>query len=489
MPFTTDLDPTSSPTQRTTTKKRSRKAVGAQPVEVDIDDGEPADEPAKKPRKTNKKKSQAVVTPKINEQVNENDGESEVVKENSGSRSGNYNTKEDVQICHSWLETTEDPLNSTNQSGTTFWARVHGHYTKHLPQYPRSADSVKSCFALIQRLTSKFHGCVKQIILAKQSGKTLADRLPAALKLYAGLSKGKSYTHIHCYHILSVAQKWLDYCEQLEQKRLADLKKIDQSSDVPQSDLASDTTAVATNQSEETGRPPGNKKAKDSRAQELKDSKWKDDLVKVNRDLANHSQSQAAILAEQKDALVAMSDEATMLIDLNNIPDAKREFFEWRQQKVMEKMMKAKAEEARNKKEAEEKKKKEDKEKEEEKKRKEEEEEKRKKDEDDKKKKLDKENRKKKGVQASKVTQEKTTTVKKKSVSSGTGKTTKAAAAAEAKRRAVEVKKRNLRVEVEVEDEHEEEEGDKEDEEDEEKEEEEEVEVEVEGGGDIDIEI
>ncbi|KNF04557.1 hypothetical protein PSTG_02467 [Puccinia striiformis f. sp. tritici PST-78] len=479
MPSTTDLDPTSSPTQRTTTKKRSRKAVGAQPVEVDIDDGEPADEPAKKPRKTNKKKSQAVVTPKINEQVNENDGESEVVKENSGSRSKTTTPKKMCRYATLGLRRPKTlstpPINPARLSGLAFTGITPNTYLN-----------------ILGLLTAKFHGCVKQIILAKQSGKTLADRLPAALKLYAGLSKGKSYTHIHCYHILLVAQKWLDYCEQLEQKRLADLKKIDQSSDVPQSDLASDTTAVATNQSEETGRPPGNKKAKDSRAQELKDSKWKDDLVKVNRDLANHSQSQAAILAEQKDALVAMSDEATMLIDLNNIPDAKREFFEWRQQKVMEKMMKAKAEEARNKKEAEEKKKKEDEEKEEEKKRKEEEEEKRKKDEDDKKKKLDKENRKKKGVQASKVTQKKTTTVKKKSVSSGTGKTTKAAAAAEAKRRAVEVKKRNLRVEVEVEDEHEEEEeeeGDEEDEEDEEKEEEEEVEVEVEGGGNIDIEI
>ncbi|KAH9445472.1 hypothetical protein Pst134EB_023314 [Puccinia striiformis f. sp. tritici] len=415
MPSTTDLDPTSSPTQRTTTKKRSR--IGAQPVEVDIDDGEPADEPAKKPRKTNKKKSQAVVTPKINEQVNENDGESEVVKENSGSRSKTTTPKKMCRYATLGLRRPKTlstpPINPARLSGLAFTGITPNTYLN-----------------ILGLLTA---------------GKTLADRLPAALKLYAGLSKGKSYTHIHCYHILLVAQKWLDYCEQLEQKRLADLKKIDQSSDVPQSDLASDTTALATNQSEETGRPPGNKKAKDSRAQELKDSKWKDDLVKVNRDLANHSQSQAAILAEQKDALVAMSDEATMLIDLNNIPDAKREFFEWRQQKVMEKMMKAKAEEARNKKEAEEKKKKEDEEKEEEKKRKEEEEEKRKKDEDDKKKKLDKENRKKKGVQASKVTQKKTTTVKKKSVSSGTGKTTKAAAAAEAKRRAVEVKKKKFK--------------------------------------------
>ncbi|KAI7962880.1 hypothetical protein MJO28_000974 [Puccinia striiformis f. sp. tritici] len=122
----------------------------------------------------NKEKGQAV-TSEIDDQVQENSGAPEDVKKNSGSCSGNYIMAEFVQICNSLLKTMEDPLNSTNQSGTTFWDQVRRHYIEHLPQYPRSADSVKSCFGLIQRLTSKFHGCVKQIILANQSGKTLTD--------------------------------------------------------------------------------------------------------------------------------------------------------------------------------------------------------------------------------------------------------------------------------------------------------------------------
>ncbi|KNE90195.1 hypothetical protein PSTG_16339 [Puccinia striiformis f. sp. tritici PST-78] len=385
----------SSPTPRKTTKRKSGKAAGSQPLELEIEDDEPATQPAKKARKPTKKRSKAsTVTPKPDDNVNENNEAASVdvddLKKTPGSRSGNYITEEDVQICLSWLETTEDPLNSTNQSGTTFWDRVHGHYMEHLPQYPRSADSVKSRFGIIQRLTTKFHGCVKQIILANQSGKTIADRIPAALKLYVALDKdkGKDYTHMQCYHILSNAQIWLDYCEQLEQKRLADLKRMnDLSSDNPQSDLASDTTAIPSIRLDDTYRPTGNKKAKDARVQELKDTKWKDDLIKVNHDLANHSESQSAILAEQKDALVAMSDESTMLIDLDGIPEAKREFFEWRQQKVIEKMKKAKADEAQKKKEEEEKKKKEAEEKmtkEEEERKKKEEEEKKKEEEEEK---------------------------------------------------------------------------------------------------------
>ncbi|KNF03907.1 hypothetical protein PSTG_02993 [Puccinia striiformis f. sp. tritici PST-78] len=401
----------SSPPQRRTTKRKPGKAAGSQPLEVEIGDEEPAAQPAKKACKPTKKQNKATLTSNTNEPVNEDDRDSLVadLKKTTGSRSGNYITKEDVQICLSWLETTEDPLNSTNQSGTTFWDRVHGHYMEQVPQYPRSADSVKSRFGFISRLTTKFHGCVKQIILANQSGKTINDQIPAAMKLYAALNKGKDYGHMQCYHILSTAQKWLDYCEQLEQKRLADLKKNNLSSDYPQSDLASDTTAVPSACSDDTSRPPGNKKAKEARVQDVKDTKWKDELIKVNRDLANHSESQSAILAEQKDALVAMSDESTMLIDLDSIPDEKREFFEWRQQKVIEKMKKAKANEARKKKEAKEKKKQEDEER-----TKKEEEEKKKKEDEDKKKKEEEENEK--VAEASKETQKKTPATSKKNI-------------------------------------------------------------------------
>ncbi|KAI7962879.1 hypothetical protein MJO28_000973 [Puccinia striiformis f. sp. tritici] len=175
-------------------------------------------------------------------------------------------------------------------------------------------------------------------------------------------------------------------------------------------------TTVPAAKCDKTSWPPGNKKAKDDCAQELKDTKWKDDLVKVNHDLAKHSQSQAAIFAEQKDMLVAMLDEATMLIDLDNIPEGKREFFEWRQQKVMEKMMKAKAVEAQKKKEEEEKKNKEE-------------------EEEEKKIKMKRKKRKKK-------TKKRTTAAKKKTVSKTTVKTTKAAVAAEAKRRVAEAKKK-----------------------------------------------
>ncbi|KNF02875.1 hypothetical protein PSTG_03822 [Puccinia striiformis f. sp. tritici PST-78] len=375
MASTTNSDITSSPTIKRNHKRKSTSKAVDLPIEVDTVDDEPVTQPAKKSRKQTKAKAQTETpVPAIDEPGNEDDEE---VKTPVGSRLGNYSTVEDIQICRSWLETTEDPLNSTNQSGTTFWDRVRSHYVANLPTSNRTADSIKCRWGLVQRATNKFYGCVKQITYAKQSGVNGTDNLASAFKLYAATNKGQEYGHIQCYRVLAPAQKWRDYCEKLEQKRLADLKKLNPLSDITALDPASDTTVVPPTRSAESVWPTGNKAAMEAWAQEIKDSKWKDELVKVHRDLANQSQAQTNILDEQKRAIISLADSAVMKIDLDSVPEAQREFFEWEQEKVREKMAKAKAE-ARRRKEEEEKKKEEDekKKKEEDEKKKREEEEK-----------------------------------------------------------------------------------------------------------------
>ncbi|KAH9467321.1 hypothetical protein Pst134EB_002340 [Puccinia striiformis f. sp. tritici] len=191
------------------------------------------------------------------------------------------------------------------------------------------------------------------------------------------MNKCQEYGHIQCYRVLAPAQKWRDYCKKLEQKQLANLKKLTLSSDITALDAASDSTVVPPTRSAESNWPTGNKAAKEAHTQEMKDSKWKRDLVKVHRNLANQSQAQTNILDKQKKAIISLANSAVMKIDLDLVPAAQHEFLEWEQEKVREKMAKAKAE-ARRRKEEEEKKKEEDenKKKEEDEKKKKEEEEK-----------------------------------------------------------------------------------------------------------------
>ncbi|OAV96827.1 hypothetical protein PTTG_26263 [Puccinia triticina 1-1 BBBD Race 1] len=222
----------------------------------------------------------------------------------------NYKEDKDVEICRSWLEISEDPLNGMNQSANTFWDRVCEHYLAKILTYKRPLKSIKTRWQTIQRSVNKFNGCYKQLQQANQSGSNAEDRIGGALKLYAA---------------------WIKYCASLGDKSKDTESDLPSSSGLFNLSLKSNCSDAASN-------------AKEARLQELRDIKWKDDLVKVQRDLASKSQAQNAILAEQKDAMVAMADESIMLTDPSTINPAGRAYFEWKQSQIMNKIMQQQAE-------------------------------------------------------------------------------------------------------------------------------------------------
>ena len=99
-------------------------------IEVDTDDAEPAPWPSKKPREPIKKKAKDLVKEASDE-------------DEKKVRAPNYKEDKDVQICCSWLEISKDPLNSTNQTATTFWARVCEHYMTQIREHNHPIDSIK----------------------------------------------------------------------------------------------------------------------------------------------------------------------------------------------------------------------------------------------------------------------------------------------------------------------------------------------------------
>jgi hypothetical protein len=62
-----------------------------------------------------------------------NDDQGEDEKKTKPHRAPNHTEDENVQICCSWLDVTDDPLNSTNQTADTFWSCVEQHYMKKIP--------------------------------------------------------------------------------------------------------------------------------------------------------------------------------------------------------------------------------------------------------------------------------------------------------------------------------------------------------------------
>ncbi|PLW34330.1 hypothetical protein PCANC_25504 [Puccinia coronata f. sp. avenae] len=171
----------------------------------------------------------------------------------------NFNEDKDVQICCSWLEVTDNPLNSTNQTSTTFWARVCEHYLIRIPMYQHPISSIKTCWQVLQRYINKFHGCLKQVKQANQSGLTQKDQLNRALELCAAL-EGRLFNNLCCYNILNEAEKWNSYFSDLELKRsMLPSSSIELSSKISHSEAPSNITVVQSTKPGETSRPIGNK--------------------------------------------------------------------------------------------------------------------------------------------------------------------------------------------------------------------------------------
>ncbi|POW00329.1 hypothetical protein PSTT_13213 [Puccinia striiformis] len=273
--------------------------------------------------------------------------------DSKGSRSKNYDDEEDVCIFKSWLHVSQDPLNSTNQAGDTFWKRV-GNITKDL-------DKRQESLAKLQHAVNKFCGAIEQVKLSNQSGVNAEDQFNNGLKYYKATSeKNKKFSHLQCYYVLHEAPKWKEHRVEWLKKQQDKKKNGEKSgstinssimdsgtieslaSDPNKDDTSSETSSFKKNA---TGCPSiGTRKAKDLVAKAREDKKFKKDIISVHRDLAQQTKKQNKILSVQQEALTTLANHAIMLADLVTASKHSRRFYEWSQMKVLEKIEKERAE-------------------------------------------------------------------------------------------------------------------------------------------------
>ena len=92
-----------------------------------------------------KKQTTKVKTPVAGDVETNNSGSNEDDANNTPKTCApKYKGDEDVQIFCSWLEITQDPLNSTNQTGDTFWSCVFENYLLVINTQNCTFKSIKS---------------------------------------------------------------------------------------------------------------------------------------------------------------------------------------------------------------------------------------------------------------------------------------------------------------------------------------------------------
>ncbi|EHS64390.1 uncharacterized protein PGTG_22222 [Puccinia graminis f. sp. tritici CRL 75-36-700-3] len=261
-----------------------------------------------------------------------------------------YQEHEDVELCKAWIAITEDARIGTDQSGATFWGRVHKLYSRAITQPKRPQKSVKSRWGLLQKDINKFRACVIQVENMNRSGASLEDHLNMALELYSE-DQGSTFSHIRCYNILVKCPKWHDYFRQNTAKKNSKKRARSPSSEVPQSlptsEPATSTPAEDRSVAEEsqtdtaTDRPIGKKKAKAIHRSKMEgDDDWKEEVAAAQKEIATQAKRQNDIEAQSMKSIANTAETnaitAIMTKDLTGCTPTARKYFELKQRQILE---------------------------------------------------------------------------------------------------------------------------------------------------------
>jgi hypothetical protein len=89
----------------------------------------------------------------------------------ASKRGSNYNHDEDIQLCISWMNVSNDPIVANNQPSKTYWTRIADHYndTKTFAGVERNVISLEHRWGAIQKECIKFQGYFEEVEWRNQS--------------------------------------------------------------------------------------------------------------------------------------------------------------------------------------------------------------------------------------------------------------------------------------------------------------------------------
>jgi hypothetical protein len=314
-------------------------------------------QPTKKPAKPRGKKAATNTNTTANPTNNKSNSPTEAEDDpDKKGRLRTYLEHEDLQLCNSWLEVSEDPKKGTDQTFNAFWEAIARHYATHIPNAPRSAKSLKNHWSdKIQKDVNKFVGCVNQIQQLNPSGTTSANRLTMAMSMYSKLYE-KPFTLLSCYKILITSPKWNDYSRGLVKKRESTTATSNKRKEPDSSTTTGPSTDVSVGESigggresssDETCGPPtrpiGRKRAKSDHAAELAAKKTQESLKKMaqaHSDIADVAKKQCAFLEAQQASMNRLADESIMCKDLNGASEMMKKYYAFEQSRIMARLEK-----------------------------------------------------------------------------------------------------------------------------------------------------
>ncbi|KAE8814075.1 hypothetical protein D1007_08717 [Hordeum vulgare] len=201
---------------------------------------------------------------------------SAITQKGKSNKGKNWSSDEDKVLIAAWANTSLDIV-GRDQNRDTYWARISEYYKRQKESsWPeRNDNAINCCYTFINRETSKFCGCLQQILNRQESGRTIEEKTNDAHIMFKEMdpTKKKPFTLIHCYIEFLKYPKW--QTRELETSVNKQKKTIDASPGTATNDPADassvriDATSIHTDALEHEKRPDGVKKDKRGKADDI----------------------------------------------------------------------------------------------------------------------------------------------------------------------------------------------------------------------------
>ena len=305
---------------------------------------------------------------------------SAIIEKGKSNKGKNWCSDEDKVLIAAWANTTLDIV-GTDQNRDAYWDRISEYYNTHKESsWPeRNANAINCRYTTINRETSKFCGCLQQILNRQESGRTIEEKTNDAHILFKemDLKKKKPFTLMHCYVEFSKYPKW--QTREVETSLKKQKKIIDASPGTATNDLGdassirTDATSIRTDALEHEKRPDGVKKDKRGKADDSAcklslETVWaakleKDEIkeaarnaryaqqlelrkeeiaLKKNEDARNGREEESELKKnqdarnEREDARRQFElDERVMLIDTSGMTNVLKQFYQDKQKEIL----------------------------------------------------------------------------------------------------------------------------------------------------------
>ena len=95
----------------------------------------------------------------------------ESTEKGASKRGSNYTHNEDIQLCISWMNITNDPIIGNKQPGKTYWERIADDFHRNKDfESDRTPNSLEHRWGVILKECMKFQGYYEEVERRHPSG-------------------------------------------------------------------------------------------------------------------------------------------------------------------------------------------------------------------------------------------------------------------------------------------------------------------------------